>query len=61
MELKPLVQVYDEYFKCGTPSCFSIYHISNFNAREFECRDCKKTSEVPKEANPRFRPKKRDK
>jgi len=56
---KEMIKVFNEYFRCGTPSCHSIYHISNFNGREFDCRDCKKISEVPEEARPRksFKPK----
>ena len=48
-ELKELVKVYDEYYKCSNPNCHSVYHVSNFNKKDFECRDCKTFSRLPEE------------
>jgi hypothetical protein len=60
MKNKPMIKIYNEYYKCGTSSCDSIYHISNFMGPQFDCRDCKKISDVPDEALPRRKFKKKE-
>ena len=49
-EIKLMEEKYKDYYTCPTESCDSIYHVSNFFKDKFECRDCKQTSKVPKEA-----------
>lgn len=47
--LNELRKVFDSYFKCS--KCESTYHVINFKGlREFECKDCKTFSVIPKEA-----------
>lgn len=50
MEIKELELKFTDYYKCPKKSCDSIYHISNFYKKEFECRDCKSVSKVPDKA-----------
>lgn len=45
-----LNKVYEEYYGCSNSFCDSIYHVSNFNVKNFSCRDCGKESEIPEEA-----------
>lgn len=45
--IKPMIQTYDEYYKCSNPRCESVYHTYNFRKKTFECKDCGTTSLTP--------------
>ena len=52
VDIKELVQVYSEYYKCSNKKCASHYHLCNFTTKEFSCRDCGTISIVPSKALP---------
>lgn len=45
-----LVKEYKQYYRCSNVFCDSVYHVSNFNVKNFVCRDCGKESAIPQEA-----------
>lgn len=52
-------KLYDQYFRCGTKHCDSVYHVSMLDKPELLCKDCNNASKVPREAQEKSRPKRK--
>ena len=59
MENVEMKKVYDQYYKCGSKNCESVYHVSMLDKSELLCKDCNNVSKVSKEAQDKSKPKKK--